>query len=135
MKVLVTQSCPTLCDPVDCSPPGSSVHGMLQARTLEWAAMPFCICRSVAASQCCVSSCRAAECTGHTHMYTPSLWTPSHSGHHRAVRRGPRSLQWALTGYLLYAQYGHFFFKRGEGFSFCSCSSPACRWHYQQGSS
>ena len=31
----VAQSCPTLCDPVDCSPPGSSVHGILQARTLE----------------------------------------------------------------------------------------------------
>ena len=33
------QSCPTLCDPVDCSPPGSSVHGILQARKLEWVAM------------------------------------------------------------------------------------------------
>ena len=33
--VLVTQSCLTLCDPVDCSPPGSSVHGILQARILE----------------------------------------------------------------------------------------------------
>ena len=31
-----TQSCPTLCDPKDCSPPGSSVHGILQARILEW---------------------------------------------------------------------------------------------------
>ena len=31
---------PTLCDPVDCSPPGSSVHGILQARILEWVAMP-----------------------------------------------------------------------------------------------
>ena len=31
-------SCPTLCDPMDCSPPGSSVHGILQARTLEWVA-------------------------------------------------------------------------------------------------
>ena len=41
VKVLVTQSCPTLCDSVDCSPPGSSVHGILQARTLEWVAMPF----------------------------------------------------------------------------------------------
>ena len=37
---LVTQSCLTLCDPMDCSPPGSSVHGSLQARTLEWVAMP-----------------------------------------------------------------------------------------------
>ena len=31
----------TLCNPIDCSPPGSSVHGMLQARILEWLAMPF----------------------------------------------------------------------------------------------
>ena len=37
---LVTQLCPTLCDPMDCSPPGSSVHGILQARIPEWAAMP-----------------------------------------------------------------------------------------------
>ena len=34
------QSCPTLCDPMDCSLPGSSVPGILQARALEWAAMP-----------------------------------------------------------------------------------------------
>ena len=33
------QSCPTLCDRVDCSPPGSSVHGILQARILEWVAI------------------------------------------------------------------------------------------------
>ena len=37
---LVAQSCRTLCNPVDCSPPGSSVHGILQARILEWVAMP-----------------------------------------------------------------------------------------------
>ena len=35
------QSCPTLCDPVDCSPPGSSVHGIFQARVLEWVAIAF----------------------------------------------------------------------------------------------
>ena len=35
------QSCPTLCDPVDGSPPGSSVPGTLQARTLEWVAISF----------------------------------------------------------------------------------------------
>ena len=39
--VLITQSCPTHCDPIDCSPPGSSVHGILQARILEWVASPF----------------------------------------------------------------------------------------------
>ena len=39
---LVAQSCPTLCDPMDCSPPGSSVHWILQARILEWVAVPSC---------------------------------------------------------------------------------------------
>ena len=37
------QSCPTLCDPIDGSPPGSAVPGILQARTLEWAAIAFSI--------------------------------------------------------------------------------------------
>ena len=35
------QSCPTLCDPIDGSPPGSAVPGILQARTLEWVAISF----------------------------------------------------------------------------------------------
>ena len=35
------QSCPTLCNPTDCSPPGSSVHGILQVGILEWIAIPF----------------------------------------------------------------------------------------------
>ena len=41
VKVLVAQSCLTLCNPIDCSPPGSSVHGIVQARILEWVAIPF----------------------------------------------------------------------------------------------
>ena len=40
VKVLVTQSSAALCDPIDYSPPGSSVHGILQARILEWVAIP-----------------------------------------------------------------------------------------------
>ena len=39
--VLATLSCTTLCDPMDCSLPGSSIHGILQARILEWVAIPF----------------------------------------------------------------------------------------------
>ena len=35
------QSCPTLYDPIDCSPPGSSIHGIFQARVLEWLAIAF----------------------------------------------------------------------------------------------
>ena len=37
----LAQSCPTLCDPMDCSPPGSSIHGIFQARVLEWGAIAF----------------------------------------------------------------------------------------------
>ena len=37
----VTQSCPTLCNPMDCRLPGSSVHGIFQARVLEWGAIAF----------------------------------------------------------------------------------------------
>ena len=39
--VLVAQSCPTLCNPIDCSPTGPSTHGILQTRTLEWVAISF----------------------------------------------------------------------------------------------
>ena len=38
---LVAKSCLTLCNPIDCSPPGSTVHGILQARMLEWVAISF----------------------------------------------------------------------------------------------
>ena len=41
VKVLVAQSCLTLCNPIDCSPTGSSVCGILQARILEWVTIPF----------------------------------------------------------------------------------------------
>ena len=37
----LAQSCPTLCNLMDCSPPGSSVHGIFQARVLEWVAIAF----------------------------------------------------------------------------------------------
>ena len=40
-RKFVTQLCPTLCDSMDCSLPGSSVHGILQARALEWVAISF----------------------------------------------------------------------------------------------
>ena len=41
VKMLVTQLCPTLCDPMDCGPPGSSVRVIFQARMLEWVAISF----------------------------------------------------------------------------------------------
>ena len=39
IDIEVAQLCPTLCDPMDCSPPGSSVHGIFQAKVLEWGAI------------------------------------------------------------------------------------------------
>ena len=43
----VAQSCPTLSDPMDYSPPGSSIHGILQARVLEWGAIAFSECLTI----------------------------------------------------------------------------------------
>ena len=41
LSLSLAQSCLTLCNPMDCGPPGSSVHGILQAGILEWVAIPF----------------------------------------------------------------------------------------------
>ena len=54
---LVAQSCPTLCDPMNCSPPGSSVHRILQARRLEWGAIPFSRGSSQPRNQTLISLC------------------------------------------------------------------------------
>ena len=51
----VAQSRPTLCNPVDCSPPGSSVHGILQAKILEWVAISYSICIHMCIQICVVS--------------------------------------------------------------------------------
>ena len=61
--VSVAQSCPIACDPMDCNPPGSAVHGILQARVLEWVAISFtiqlpvcvCVCVCVCVSHSVVS--------------------------------------------------------------------------------
>jgi len=61
--VSVAQSCLTPCDPIDCNPPGSSVHGILQAKVLEWVAISFtiqlpvcvCVCVCVCVSHSVVS--------------------------------------------------------------------------------
>ena len=50
------QSCPILCDPTDCSPLGSSVHGILQARVLEWVTMPSSRGSSLPRDRTCVVS-------------------------------------------------------------------------------
>ena len=62
-NVLSLQSCPTLCDPMDCSSPGSFVHGILQARLLEWVATDSSRGSSWPRNRTCVSytSCMAGR--------------------------------------------------------------------------
>ena len=66
--VLVTQSCPTLCNPVDCSPPDFSVHGILL----------FLITLIGGQLQCCDDFCCTSVCIGHRYTRVPASWTPSH---------------------------------------------------------
>ena len=67
----VAKSCLTLCDPTDCSPPGSSVHGILQARILEWVAISFSRGSSRPRDWTCVS---CLSCTGKQILYHLSHW-------------------------------------------------------------
>ena len=58
LLLLLLQSCPTLCDPIDGSPPGSSVPGILQARILEWIAISFSnSCMHAKLLQLCLTLC------------------------------------------------------------------------------
>ena len=73
-KSEVAQSCLTLCNPVDCSPPGSSVHGILQARILEWVAISFSRGSSWPRVQTWVSHIAADALTSEP-QGKPRLWT------------------------------------------------------------
>ena len=66
LSVCCAQSCPTLCDPTDYSSPGFPVHGISQARTLEWVAMPSSKIFSPPRDQTCVS---CISCTGRQVLY------------------------------------------------------------------
>ena len=69
---LVTQLCPALCDPMDCSPPASSVHGILQARTLECVAMPSSRGSSWPKDRTCVSLCLLQQEMGSLTLVPPA---------------------------------------------------------------
>ena len=68
----VAQSCPTLRDPMDCSPPGSSIHGIFQARVLEWAAISN---PALALQSCSVLMCRFSQFSSVTQS-CPTLRDP-----------------------------------------------------------
>ena len=65
LRCVHAQRCPTLCDPMYCSPPGSSVHGIFQARILEWIAISFQVIFPTQGS----SLCLLISCTGRWILY------------------------------------------------------------------
>ena len=65
------QSCPSLCDPIDCNPPGSSVHGVLQAQILEWVAKPSSRGSSQPRNQTHISY---ISCIGRRFFTTSTTW-------------------------------------------------------------
>ena len=100
---LVAKLCPTFCDPADCSPPGSSVHGILQARALEWVAISFSRGPSLLrdwtvspTSQTDSLLLSPREGPGHKHATKPSARTQSvradPAGFSRCLRPSPRLL-------------------------------------------
>ena len=66
----VAQLCPTLSDPTDCSPPGSSIHGNFQARALEWVAIAFSSLCLFMAEQCSAAVCLSSSLFTHLLMDT-----------------------------------------------------------------
>ena len=103
----LSQLCLTLCDPIDCSPPGSSFHEILQARILQWVAMPSFSRSSWLSDWTCISyvSCISRRVLYHScHLGSPEF--PDHrsnpglqqSSEHRVLTTGlPRNfLTWSL---------------------------------------
>ena len=86
VKVLVSQSCPTHWDSMDYSLPGSFVHGILQARILEWVFIPFSRQSSWPRDGTCISY---VSCTGMRVLY--------HSGHPGSPKTCGMYMQWNTT--------------------------------------
>ena len=97
--VLVTQLCPTLCDLMDCGPPGSSVHGILQEKTLEWIAIPFSRGSSQPRAQTQVY-CTAGR------FFT--IWATGKILKHRTIPRFLRFPQWHSSIYINFILLFHF---------------------------
>ena len=83
----IAQSCLTLCDPMDCSLPGSSVHGIFQARVLEWGAIAFSCIKFLLCSK--INQL-------YVYIYPCFFRFPSRLGHHNALGRVPCTIQYAL---------------------------------------
>ena len=72
----VAQSCSTLSDPMDCSPPGSSIHGITQARILEWVAISFSMKDGETQTQQGEVTCPMSPIDGHVRNRSQNNWIP-----------------------------------------------------------
>ena len=115
VKVLVIKSCPSLWDPMDHSPPGSTVHGILQARILEWVAIPFSRWFSRPRDRTCVSCMQADSLLSELYVYVaaavaaaksrqscPTLWDPidgSPTGSSVPGILQARTLEWVASSF------------------------------------
>ena len=100
-RSLRAQSCPTLCDPTDCGPPGSSVNGIFWARILEWVAMPFSGGSSLPGDWTQVS------CTAGRFFTTEPLWKldlltrwPVYKKEYAGKTEGKRRREWQRMRWL-----------------------------------
>ena len=104
----VTLSCPTLCNPMDCSLPGSSIHGIFQARILEWGAISFSY-RKLNIYFCFIDYAKAFDCVDHNKLWKilKEMRMPDHltcllrnlyAGQEATVRTGHGATDWFQIG-------------------------------------
>ena len=95
----------TVCDPVDCSPPGSSVHGILQAKIVEWVAISFSRGSSLPRNQTNISyvSCIGEQVLYHQHHLENLSWAYIHR---KASSKKMHATQCSLQHYLKQPKYG-----------------------------
>ena len=90
--MLVAQSCLTFCDPMDCSPPDLSVHGLLQARILEWVVIPFSTGSSQPRDQTWVSRIGSGSFTIWATKEAPIKWNSNKDVEHQGWEKLPQLL-------------------------------------------
>ena len=112
-KAVVAQSCPALYNPMDCSPPGSSVHGILQARILEWIATPF----SRRFSQPRDPYCRQILYIWATRKENARALELGQTPHEKALENADRRNQARVRAH---GELGHFSFPRNPKFHLLS---------------
>ena len=106
---LVAQSCLTFCDPMDCSPSGSSVHEIFQARILEWIAILYSRGSFQSRDRTCVSCVSCISCTGSLILYNCATWEALLMLYSLATRNSLSFLEaYICVFYKVWEAFGHY---------------------------